>query len=381
MDEWERIYREAVNAARATALSANGVPRAAIDQLYILYAQMIRDIDRDFGTGAITQARKEALSNQIRARLDKLSAQLQTTFAVQKRNAVDQSILGHQRALEGVRRLGFNVSANFNDVPDATIDFMLQRRGIHGSKNYQTLIGRGLQDMGPQVDRFLNSAIGRGVSAERASQELAGLIAGKDPNLIGILDNGRLDKNKIKAALKGENIDDKTFQKAQKVLWQSKRIMVTEINTAFREADILSSFESPVVGYKKWEVSGRHYGLWSSPDVCSFYHEADQFGQGAGVFPILNIPSTPHPNCGCFASDVMRNPSEWNQKKPETRQPKRLTANGVKKNLNRAAKSNKQLAKGLERATDNHIKRQVEIANEYNQLAYKWSQRVGKAAS
>ena len=40
---------------------------------------------------------------------------------------------------------------------------MLQRRGIHGSKNYQTLIARKLKYMSPQIDSFFNLRHSRGI--------------------------------------------------------------------------------------------------------------------------------------------------------------------------------------------------------------------------
>jgi hypothetical protein len=379
LNEWEKAYREAINSARATALNRNGVPKAAIEQLYLLYAQMLRDVDRDFGSGIITESRKEALRNQIVARLDRLSSQLSTTFGVQERNAIEQAIRAHQNGIGAVNALGLSVSANFNQIPETTVDFMLQRRGIHGSKNYQTLIGRNLQGMGSTVDRFLNSAIARGVSAERASQELAGMIARNDTRLLGLINNGRITKPKIKKALKDSDIDIDTFKTARKVLYDAKRIMVTEINTAYREADILASYESPVVGAKRWRVSGRHFGLPSTPDVCTMYYETDLFDMGVGVFPILNTPSTPHPFCGCYQTDVFREVGEWRNPKPGTSEPKRLTADQVRRKL--AQSPNKRVREGLERVTANHIKRQVEVANEYANLAYKYSQRVRRSVT
>lgn len=374
MPSWETIYREAVNAARREAL-INGIPRAANEQLYLLYAQMLRDIDRDFGSGFITEDRRDSLRRQILLRLDALSGQLSLVFDQQRRNAIESAIRGHQNGINGINLIGLEVSANFSSIPDAVLDFMLQRRGIHGSKNYQTLIGRGLTNLAPQVDLFLNSAIGRGVSAERASQELAGLIARNDQKLLGLVNNGRLMKSKINKALREAEIDLNTFKQARKVLYDARRIMVTEINTAYREADILASYESPVVGAKKWQVSSRHYGLPSTPDVCTMFHEADLFGMGDGVFPILNTPSTPHPFCGCYQSDVLREVNEWNLPKERTSRPKMLTVADARQALQR----NSRLAEGLKNATPNHIKRQVEIANEYTGLAYKWAGRVKKA--
>lgn len=376
MNEWQRMYTEAVYKARMDALTSGGEPRAAISRLYALYAKMIKDVDRDFGSGMITEARKEALSRQINARLKDLGKQLQQTFADQELIAIDKAIAGHKNGLDAINSLGFTVSANFEKVPEETIRYMLRRRGIQGSKNYELLVGRNLEYMGSEVDMFLNSAIGRGVSAERASQELAGMIARDDPRLLSLIDNGRLSTPKIKAALKEGTINEETFNEAREILWKSKRIMRTEINTAYREADVISSYKTPVVGYLKWEVSGRHFGVWSSPDICTFYYEDDQFGLGSGVFPILNLPGTPHPNCGCYSTEVYRSPKNWEKQKPGVVEPPTMTHPGIMKLLNERAKTNKHLAEGLRRVTESHIKTQINLANEYNNLAYTYGKKI-----
>ncbi len=169
-----------------------------------------------------------------------------------------------------------------------------------------------------------------------------------------------------------------TFDKANRALFDAKRIMVTEINTAYRESNIISSYESPVVGFKQWSVSGRHYSLPSTPDVCTMYQESDLFGYGTGIFPILNTPSTPHPFCACVQIDVLRPQNQWGDPKPNTEQPNIIRADQVRADLLRAASRNKQLAARLDKVSENHINRQIEIGNEYTNLAYKWRQKIKK---
>ena len=197
-------YRKILNQARLDTLGRNGVPRAANEQLYLLFAEMLKDIDRDFGTGFITKAKKDLLSIQINARMQRLANQLRFVFDQQRRNALEQAIRAHQ---SGLTSLGVTIPVDFLNVPDITLEYMLQRRGIHGSKNYQTLIGRNLRYMAPEVDRFLTYAVDQGLSSARASQELAGMISRNDPKLLGLIDNGRLTKSNINKALREAVID------------------------------------------------------------------------------------------------------------------------------------------------------------------------------
>lgn len=368
-------YRRILSQARLDTLGRNGVPRAANEQLYLLFAEMLRDIDRDFGVGFITKDRKDYLSGLIDARMQRLANQLGFVFNQQRRNAIEQAIRAHQ---SGLTSLGVTIPVDFSNVPDITLEYMLQRRGIHGSKNYQTLIGRGLKYMAPQVDRFLTYAIAEGLSAERASQQLAGMISRNDPKLLGLIDNGRLRKSNINKALKESKINLDTFKQARRALFDAKRIMVTEINTAYRESNIISSYQSPVVGFKQWRVSGRHYSLPSTPDVCTIMQESDLFGYGTGIFPILNCPSTLHPFCACRQIDILRPKNQWGDPKPNTEQPKIIRVDQVRADLLRAASTNKQLAAQLDKISENHINRQIEIGNEYTNLAYRWSRKLRK---
>ena len=248
---------------------------------------------------------------------------------------------------------------SFGAVPERVLKLMMQRRGISLSADFKSVLSRGLKSAAGDIDKFISSAVGRGVSTTRAHRELAGILVQNDPVLTSLLKDGKLYKSAVNKAVKEGVIDLADYKNAKEVLYDSRRILVTENNNAFREADLQASWESPVVEYKRWVVSGRHYGLPSSPDVCTMWYEVNQFGLGEGVFPIQNVPSPPHPFCGCRAEDVLRSPERWNDPKPPALRPPRLSEENV--------------SRMFAKKTENHTKRQVMISNNLTSSAYRYA--------
>lgn len=298
MPEYADQYRRAILTARNQVLNPRGVPKEAYQGLMQLYARMISDINRDLGVGRITPERAEALENLIIRRFNDLGDELGVLFARQKRSVAEVAANGHAEAVERAASAAdvTGLSVSFNTVPDEALETMMLRRGLT-ARNFQSVIKRNLLNAADDIDQYLRSAVGRGVSADRAAKELAGILSRNNDDVLGLVNDGRLMKSNINRALREGDINMQTYKQASQVLFDSRRIMVSEINTAYRESDLLSQDRSPIVGASKWQVSGRHYGLPSSPDVCTIYHETDQFGLGTGVFPTKNVPSTPHPFC------------------------------------------------------------------------------------
>ncbi|MEO9884019.1 MAG: Hint domain-containing protein [Balneola sp.] len=267
MPDYSKAYQEALQQARNEFLSPIGVPKKAYEQLLQVYARAILDIDSDLGTGAISEARGEALKNKINQRMIELGERLGILFKAQQISAINSAVRGHSNGLNALRNLsGLSISTNFVGIQNDTLALMMARRGIFGAKNYQSVIKRQIKGLASDIDLIINSAITRGVSAERASQEIAAIMVSKDKtgDLQKLITNKRLTKSSLNKALKEGAISADSYKKARRAFYDSKRIMVTEINTAFREADIQSQFRSPVVKGTKWNLSGRH----SVPDLC-----------------------------------------------------------------------------------------------------------------
>lgn len=365
MPDYSNAYQRATQQARELALSKNGVPRTAYEALLQVYARAINDIDKDITSGAITKERANLLREAINKRMIQLGARLGIILESQQRSVMGIAIAGHQRGIKDLQRLSsLTINANFAGIPDETLQLMMVRRGMFGADNYATVIKRGLKSASKDIDRIISSAIARGVSAERASQEVAGVLVSNDSTgeLMKLVSKeGRLTKSAVNKALKEGNINPLNYKKARSAFYDSKRIMVSEINTAFREADILSQLRSPVVKATKWNLSGRH----SVPDICDVFAESDIFGLGSGVYPTANVPGNPHPFCACNTTSVIADIEEWGEDKPQAVQPPRLMVN--------------KYGKLFKKQTPHYAKTQINNANEYLGLAYQVSKKIRAA--
>ncbi len=363
MPDYSKAYQEALQQARQEFLSPVGVPKLAYEQLLQVYARAILDIDSDLGTGAITEARGKALKDQINKRIIELGERLGILFRSQKIAAINAAVRGHSNGLSELNKLsGLSLRTNFTGIQNETLALMMARRGLFGAKDYQSVIKRKLNDMAKDVDAIINSAIVRGVSAERASQELTAVLISKDSSgdLQKLVSNNRLTKSKLNQALKEGDISPSSYKRARRAFYDSKRIMVTEINTAYREADIQSQYRSPVVKGTKWNLSGRHVVA----DICDIYADSDLFGLGEGVYPTGNYPGTPHPFCGCFPTAVLADIEDWGNPK-EIFQPPTVKTDAY--------------SKLFSEQTDHYAYTQVANANKYLDLAYQVSKRVRAA--
>jgi hypothetical protein len=116
-------------------------------------------------------------------------------------------------------------------------------------------------NIGSQVDRMVNSALVRGLSASEFAKEVRGFINPATPG---------------------------------GVRYASMRLARTEINNAAHAMAVESVRDTPWVEQMEWRLSGSH----GRPDVC------DQLAKGGtnndGKYPKRSVPAKPHPQCLCY---------------------------------------------------------------------------------
>lgn len=361
-------YRALLN-ARNQLFRGTGSPRIAIELLYRVYSQTIQAIQRDFGEGIITAERADALTRQINARLNRMGRQFEAITENQIRRSMDLVVEAHQRGtVKAFESAGIDagISVQWHRVPEQAVIAMNMKRGLGTRYSFRTLIRRRVVDLQEEVKDFVQSVVARGAAADRSARELATMMAGENSEIIAALrrtGNIKLDPRLLKQSLKAGEISQDEYKQIKSLLSDARRIVISEVNTAFREADTVAAFHSPVIGYLRWQTSGRHDTLDSSPDVCDIYEQADQFGLGPGVFPIGNFPTGPHPYCGCYSMKVFRDPSEWNQPKQTLMIPPTLDY--------------AQFETMFEGKTENALMRQVDLANYWNRQAYEFARQGG----
>lgn len=127
-----------------------------------------------------------------------------------------------------------------------------------------------------QVDRYVNSALARGLSAREFAKGVKDLIA---PNVRG------------------------------GVSYAAMRLGRTEINNAFHATSAQRARDVPWIEGVVWRLSGSH----PVTDVCNSYAEEDDGVEGhpAGFYTPDDIPAKPHPHCLCYTTPVLVPDDVW----------------------------------------------------------------------
>lgn len=128
-----------------------------------------------------------------------------------------------------------------------------------------------------QVDRLVESALARGLSATEFAKEATKFIRPDTPG---------------------------------GVRYAALRLSRTEINNAFHYAQTRDSAAKPWVTGQKWHLSGSH----PTPDECNDFAEQNRFDLGQGVFPKGDVPAKPHPHCLCYIEPIADSEAEWLRK-------------------------------------------------------------------
>jgi len=367
MPSYERTYNSILHEART--IYENELLPEVVFKMYVEFADMLERVVTDFKGGKITEDRATLLKRSISSRLHDLGRRLNISGDGAMVEAAELAVSAHEEALVEVGRMsGVTLNVSLAEVPYLALENMYARRGLGLSSSFKTLINRHLGYMASDVDRFLTSAVARGVSGRRGGQNLAKLLSRNDPALLKVLGHLGPRGGRTRAAIKaGIEISGDELKKAKSLLFDSYRIMVHETNMAYSEADTYASAISSVVDLLRWKLSGRHMSVPSSPDVCDIYAEGDLHGLGKGLFTPENVPTLPHPFCLCRTSKVLRPPSDWYEPKRDPARPHVMSNSHARKIFDRSAKAHRKRARTI---TTKHIERQLGMANQGLQQAH-----------
>lgn len=367
---YNRALQEARQAAR---VEYNGslMVRSARDllrRLNRLYARMLVDLQADLDAGTITEQRAQGLRRSIESAM----LRLERDYSRAGRDAVDDAITlavdGHEqgtRAALDAASVQLDVGDTFTQVPSRVLQEALRRRPTGGAQTFQALIRRNLQASAREIDDVIASAVGRGVSNQRLSQQIAVQLAQNDPDVLREVERlGSVGRATARAAAEG--IDDQAVSKRVRgVLNEARRIGVHEINSHYDEADKISASVSPVVDLLEWNVSSRHDGLKSSPDVCDVLERQDLYGYGPGLYHPETVPSLPHPYCMCFTTTVLRDPADYGGSGRELPDEPAVTEADVERIM--------QEVGGERTVTEKHVQRQAETMRTMTGLAHEYA--------
>lgn len=128
--------------------------------------------------------------------------------------------------------------------------------------------------MDGRLDKMINSALARGLTASQFAKEAESWF---NPNTPG------------------------------GIRYAAQRLARTEINNAFHAMAVQQANEKPWVNAMKWHLSSSH----PKPDECDQYAHDDKYNMGAGVFPKTEVPRKPHPQCFCYVTPEVEDEDEF----------------------------------------------------------------------
>ena len=126
-----------------------------------------------------------------------------------------------------------------------------------------------------QVDRFVNEALARGLSAREFATEVRSFIKANTPG---------------------------------GVRYSAMRLARTEINNAYHGIQVQESIDCPFIERVQWHLSGSH----KKPDNCNRYAETiHEPGERPGIWRPAAVPRKPHPQCLCYTTPVVMSEDEF----------------------------------------------------------------------
>lgn len=372
-NKYEEAYNKAVLDARRAVYGQTGVYDNSVKRIYDILARALADLIEEADLKRIPDDRFMTLKNMIIDLLDKFGRDLGRGLATDIRQTMELAVKGHRDGIKAAASIeGLKISSRFEFVPENVIRLMAIKRGLSANITFRALIKRGLESHSQFVDDFVGSMIARGVSADRGAVLLARSLSANNPDLeAAIRELGKYKGRNLLENIRHESladVDPAVLKEAKQILYEMRRITVSEINSAYNEADRVSAARSPMVRGLKWQLSGAHAGLPSSPDVCDILAEQNIHGLGDGVYYPETTPGLPHPHCGCSTSTVFRKPEDWDKPKETPVSPRPVTVESVR---------------GMfPDATEKFIERQVGTANRYAEMAHDaWKSEEGKKSS
>lgn len=182
----------------------------------------------------------------------------------------------------------------------------------HGAASWKTLLpqytGRALQD----VQQVVTTALTEGVSPDQLARRIRGYVEGSASIQDTLKGMGEVSDRTLRRLEASGQIDQ---QDARRLRYNSDRIAFSEVHNARGEAEIQAYAADPFVKAVRWELSPDR-GTQTTPDVCDALAETDFYGLGAGIYPVSQVPISPHPFDRCERVPVTRPSNQASQPKP-----------------------------------------------------------------
>jgi hypothetical protein len=342
MPDPAQYVQNVLNARRgAGALSPAAI--ATIDGEYLLMLQQILLL-AETNPGTFHAARAEEVTRSIRAAMREYGSKFDLEAKKYVDRAMELGVNGHLKGLDAVDLGSIAAKLGFDKVPGQTLQAIAARRGVGIADAFMTFRTKNVKAVIDRMDSVIFQAIGQGMKSSDFVRSIAFNLGAnlEDQDMRTLLSNLG-ERGSFRAFLNAEqrqaliNQFGDRLDEAKALLSDARRIGVTEVNTAYFEADRLSAVRSPVVGGVRWNLSGRHDAI-GIVDECDVYASADYYDLGVGIFPAEVCPARPHPYCACWLESVLRPASEWGKEKQAFVPPKELPAEEIQQLMEERAK-------------------------------------------
>lgn len=314
----QSAYRRALEMARVRGFQIGAENE---ERIRAAFAEVLRGLTADVQDGVITSKRATALREQAIRLLSVFEGRFADATETSVRLTLEEVAGLHRRVTELLfERAQLDLFAlpyvvqQFDVIPTQALASILSR--AENAATFQTVARRRLQQVVPQIDAFIEGAVARGVGAGRATLDLATILANQDADLIARLPrslSSSLHRGVAHIDLARYGLNPEEVRRVRSILYDARRIQVSETNNALREANTRGLLVSPIVVAAKWQTSGRH----PHTDACDVLASVDLYGYGPGLHPVDAWPFAPHPHCGCTQGGpvVNRPVREWNKPK------------------------------------------------------------------
>jgi hypothetical protein len=323
MPDPQPTYNEAIAEARSH-LVQGGLAAEVLARIREALARALVDLQVGLDEGTLAEDRGEALRASIDAALRRFRDRAVVVLEDGRDEAIVLAVSGHVGGLEALGEQDLPlagapggaqiaVGESFADVPDLVREVAATRRTIGGAATMRTLVNRNVEEAAEEIDDVIDSSIGRGVDNERFAKDIAAILARGDEELQETMERvGRTQGAEVDPDAAPVSIAEDQLPRASRLEYDARRIAVSEVNSHYHEADVISAVKSPVVDLVRWKTSSQHtISKRYVPDICDFLETTDLFGYGEGLFHPAAAPSLVHPHCMCRYESVMKDPEDY----------------------------------------------------------------------
>jgi hypothetical protein len=314
-------YRDALEAARANEHRLRIASLRRLDKALLDYStRLTQELAKlpkglDQATRRIAAQRAIELTTSMRAGL----AQSMEKAVASGRQTAFSNILALQT--EATQRI-----AAMEDIPDRLLGAVtapnLTMAGAweslgKGSATWRTLLRGHVDDAVADTQYIVTQGLLEGIDPSELSRRLRPYVQGAEDFQTAFKGAGEISDKLLRDPLRSGA--------ARRLRFNADRIAFSEIHNARAEAEIQAFAADPFVKAVRWQLSPNR-GKLRRRDACDGLAKTDFFGLGAGVYPVDQVPISPHPFCRCERVPIPRPYSEIHLPKPS---PPRLNVKTV----------------------------------------------------